>query len=335
MLTSIRARLYAAFGFVAALTVLCSLVALYAFTTIGDTTTSIVLRSMPAAEESLRLAEGASRLLATVPGLMTAEDEATQKKSSGEIEQQVRSLATGINNLQKMTDVSTADIKSAQAAMVKRLDALQKAVEERIKLVTERQKLAASIRDARESFVEGVSPAADEIGETLRYGAPDIVGALDQLRRLMELKAEANLLGGLLTEGAIVTDPTRIKALLVVTDASKRQIDTHLAALPDEQLRERLKKFFEPLGALVGNNGIVSVRERELQALNNAQTAFHATQRDAYNLKTEVDSLVSIQSDNTREVSARAAGQIEAGRFILITLSVAALIAAILIAWLY
>ena len=68
LLTSIRARLYAAFGFVAALTVLCSLVALYAFTTIGDTTTSIVSRNMPAMEESLRLAEGASRLLAIGAG---------------------------------------------------------------------------------------------------------------------------------------------------------------------------------------------------------------------------------------------------------------------------
>src|SRR3954470_16240529 len=79
LLTSIRARLYVAFGFVAALTVLCSLIALYAFTTIGDPTTSSVSRNMPAMEESLRLAEGASRLLASVPNLMTAEDEATQK----------------------------------------------------------------------------------------------------------------------------------------------------------------------------------------------------------------------------------------------------------------
>ncbi len=127
LLTSIRARLYAAFGFVALLTVVCSMVGLYAFTTIGDTTTSIVSRSMPATEESLRLAEGASRLLATVPGLMTAEDETTQKKFSGEITQQVRSLAARIDILQKMTDSPTTEIKAAQAAMAERLDALQKA----------------------------------------------------------------------------------------------------------------------------------------------------------------------------------------------------------------
>jgi len=335
LLTSIRARLYAAFGFVAALTVVCSLVALYAFTTIGDTTTNIVSRSMPATEESLRLAEGASRLLATVPGLMTAEDEATQKKLSGEISQQVRSLAARIDILQKMTDSSTADIKTAQAAMAERLAALQRLVEDRIKLVVERQKLAASIRQARESFVGGVSPAADGAGEALRYGANDLIGALDQLRRLMELKAEANLLGGLLTEGAIVTDPMRIQALLVITDASKRRIDAHLEALPDADLREGLKKFFAPLAGLIGENGIVAVRERELKALELAQAAFNATQKEAFVLKMAVDNLVSTQADNTRVVSARAADQIESGRFILIALSIAALVAAILIAWLY
>lgn len=335
LLTSIRARLYAAFGFVAALTVVCSVIGLYAFTTIGDTTTSIVSRNMPAMEESLRLAEGASRLLASVPALMTAEDDATQSKLSGEITQQVRSLAARIDILQKLTDAPTTEIKTAMTTMATRLETLRGLVEERVKLVTERQKLAASIRQARESFVGGVSPAADGAGEVLRYGAPDLVAALDQLRRLMELKAEANLLGGLLTEGAIVTDPMRIQALLVITDASKRRIDAHLEALSDVDLREGLKKFFAPLGALIGDNGIVAVRERELKSLEAAQAAFQATQKEAFVLKLAVDNLVSSQSDNTHAVADRAAGQIESGRFILIALSVAALIAAILIAWLY
>ncbi len=335
LLTSIRARLYAAFGFVAALTVVCSLVALYAFTTIGDTTTSIVSRNMPAMEESLRLAEGASRLLASVPNLMTAEDEATQKKLSGEITQQVRSLAARIDILQKLTGAPGTEIKAAQAAMVERLDTLQKLVQDRIGLVMQRQKLAAAIRQAREGFVGGVSPAADGAGEVLRYGAPDLVAALDQLRRLMELKAEANLLGGLLTEGAIVTDPMRIQALLVITDASKRRIDAHLEGLSDVDLREGLKKFFAPLAELIGENGIVAVRERELKALELAQAAFQATQKEAFVLKLAVDNLVSSQSDNTHAVADRATGQIETGRFILIALSLAALAAALLIAWLY
>ena len=74
-LTTIRARLYTALGFMAAMTVVCSLIALYAFTNIGGTTTEIVSQSMPATVHSLRLAEETSDLVASAPRLMTAEDE--------------------------------------------------------------------------------------------------------------------------------------------------------------------------------------------------------------------------------------------------------------------
>jgi phosphoglycerate-specific signal transduction histidine kinase len=109
LLTSIRARLYVAFGFVAALTVLCSLIALYAFTTIGDTTTSIVSRNMPATVESLRLAEETSQLLASAPRLMTAEDEAARAAVAAEIEQQQKSLLNRIENLRALEMSGTVD----------------------------------------------------------------------------------------------------------------------------------------------------------------------------------------------------------------------------------
>src|SRR3989449_10341860 len=53
-LSTIRARLYIALGFMAATTVVCSLIALYAFTNIGGTPTAIVPPSKPAAGQSLR-----------------------------------------------------------------------------------------------------------------------------------------------------------------------------------------------------------------------------------------------------------------------------------------
>ena len=73
-LSTIRARLYIALGFMAATTVVCSLIALYAFTNIGGTTTEIVSQSMPATVHSLRLAEETSGLVAAAPRLMTAEE---------------------------------------------------------------------------------------------------------------------------------------------------------------------------------------------------------------------------------------------------------------------
>jgi methyl-accepting chemotaxis protein len=334
LLTSIRVRLYAAFGFVAALTVLCSLVGLYAFTTIGETTTGIVSRNMPATVQSLRLAEETSRLLASAPRLMTAEDEAARAAVAGEIAEQQESLKNRIASLRALNMPGMVALSNVQGAVIDRIDALKRMVSERIALVAQRQKAAATIRQARDQFIGGISPAADMAGGALSGGnmTPE---SLDLLRKLLELKAEANLLAGLLTESAIVTDPTRIQALVVITETSKKRIETQLEALPDTELREGLTKFFAPFAALLGDNGIVAIRERELKALDMAQLSFTATQNEALELKKIVDELVQKQSDNTTRVAEYADEQIRSGQFILIALSVAALIAAILIAWLY
>src|SRR5689334_5811674 len=73
---TLRARLYLAFGFAAAMTVVGSLIALYTFDDVNSTTTEIVARSTPAMIQSLRLAEETSSLLATAPRLMAVANEA-------------------------------------------------------------------------------------------------------------------------------------------------------------------------------------------------------------------------------------------------------------------
>src|SRR2546428_13215198 len=66
-LSTIRARLYIALGFMAATTGVCSLIALYAFTKIGGTPTENVLQNMPAAEHYPRLPQGTGGPVAATP----------------------------------------------------------------------------------------------------------------------------------------------------------------------------------------------------------------------------------------------------------------------------
>src|SRR5262249_56915700 len=66
-LSTIRARLYIALGFMAITTVICSLIGLYAFTNIGGTTTEIVSHSLPATVPSVRLPPGTGRRVPAAP----------------------------------------------------------------------------------------------------------------------------------------------------------------------------------------------------------------------------------------------------------------------------
>src|ERR1041385_1175567 len=87
-LSTIRGRLYLAFGFAAALTIIGATVAFYEFTVIGMTTNEIVSRSLPTTAVSLRLAEQAGRLLSSGPRLMSANADKSRGEIMGDIHQQ-------------------------------------------------------------------------------------------------------------------------------------------------------------------------------------------------------------------------------------------------------
>src|SRR6266403_662611 len=154
-LSTIRARLYIALGFMAAITVIGSLIALYTFTNIGGTTTEIVSQSMPATVHSLRLAEETSGLVAAAPRLMASEDESHRSEGAGQIAQQTHDFLTRIDRLRTLDANMSGEIQAAQTAMVDRIAALNQAVTERISIAGRRQAMANSIRKAHEELLEG------------------------------------------------------------------------------------------------------------------------------------------------------------------------------------
>jgi signal transduction histidine kinase/DNA-binding response OmpR family regulator len=340
-LTTIRARLYIALGFMAAITVVCSLIALYAFTIIGGTTTEIVSQSMPATVHSLRLAEETSGLVASAPQLMTAEDESRRSEIAEQIARRARNLSARIERLRMLDASMSTEIQAAQMAMAERIDALNQAVTERITISNQRQAMAFSIRKAHEELLQGITPAVDDANfelMTKSQGAENKAAsneAIESLRHLLEVQAEANLLAGLLIESSMVTESVRLQPLRELIDAARGRIETNLKALADPEQREKLIGLYDRLAALTGQDGIIALRARELQRQHAAQLAFAATQTEAVKLKQAVDSLVEQQGKSAQAVSARAAEQIRSGQILLIVLSITALGAAGLIAWLY
>jgi signal transduction histidine kinase/DNA-binding response OmpR family regulator len=340
-LSTIRARLYIALGFMAATTVVCSLIALYAFTNIGGTTTEIVSQSMPATVHSLRLAEETSGLVAAAPRLMTADDESNRSEIAGQIAQLTRDFVARIDQLRTLDAKTSKEIRAAQTAMVDKIVALNRAVTERIAISGRRQAMAASIRKAHEELLEGITPAVDDANfelMTKSQGAENKAAAneaIESLRRLLEVQAEANLLAGLLIESSMVTEIVRLQPLREVIDAARGKIESTLKALADPEQRKKLIGLYDQLAAMARRDGIIALRARELQRQHEAQLAFAATQTEAVRLKRAVDSLVEQQGKDAEAVSARAAEEIRSGRILLIALSITALVAAGLIAWLY
>ena len=258
---TIRARLYLAFGLTAGMTVIGSLFALFAFATIGATLSAIVFRSMPATVESIRLSKDTSDLVAFAPRLMAAEDESHRAEIAGEISAQSRNLKVRIDRLRALNASQSAEIADmldrsmARAAMDERLDALSKAVADRIQISAQQRALALAGRKAHENLLEAITPAIDDAYFDLMTKSQNdrttLSQSIDSLRRLLEVRADANLLVGLLIEASMVTDIANLQPLRDSIAAIERHIDDNLSKLPKSDQRDKISALYGKLAVTV------------------------------------------------------------------------------------
>jgi len=339
-LSTIRARLYLAFGFAAALTIIGASIAFYEFTIIGSTTNEIVSRSLPATAVSLRLAEQASSLVSLGPRLMTAGSDKLRAEILADIKKQEENLEAGTAQLKSLGIANTDDIETSRKALAQLLHTLNQAVSNRIAMSNERSYLASSVRAAHEAFLLGLTPAIDDANFDLmmnakQEGAAAVEGRLEYLRRLLETESESNLLAGLLTEASLVNDPSRLEPLRDLIASAQRKITKNLNAIADRLQQEKLSALYKQLAAIGADDGIIVARAYELNQQNEAQVAFAAVQKDAAKLKQAVDALAEHQGATAQHISGFASGQINSGKLILTVLSIAAVLGAALVAWLY
>jgi methyl-accepting chemotaxis protein len=352
-LATIRARLYLAFGFAAAMTVIGSLIALYTFTNIGWTTTEIVSHSTPAMVQSLRLADETSSLLATAPKLMAVTNERQRAEVAKELNDKEVNLADLIERLRASAGSGSLEIDVAQSAMTERLYALNRAVADRISISDKRQNMALSVRKIHEEFLEVITPVIDDANFELMTSSKmagvkgTSIELLELLRRALEVQAETNLLAGVLTEASLVTERARLQPLRDLIDAAERKIDANLKAMPNSEQHKKLRELYDRMVAVAGvepvavfgavfqKDGIIALRDRELISRQEAETAFAATQSEAIKLKQAVERLVEFHNQNAQVLVSRAEEEIRSGRLLLTALAIAALAGAILVAWLY
>src|SRR6476659_518268 len=338
-LSTIRSRLYLAFGFAASLTIIGASVAFYEFTVIGLTTNEILSRSLPTTAVSLRLAEQASSLVSSAPRLMSASNDKIRGEIMDNIGHQEKRLESGIAHLRALGVKKADDIEVSSKALSERLHTLDAVITNRIIMSNERSYLASSVRAAHEALLIGLAPAIDDANFDLmmnakQEGAAAVETRLENLRRLLETESESNLLAGLLTEASLVSDASRLEPLRDLIEAAQRKIYKNLNAISDRAQQSKLISLYKQLGAIGADDGILAARAYELNQQHEAQVAFTAAQKDAAKLKQAVDTLVEHQNSTAQHISGYASSQISSGKFILTVLSIAAVLGAALVAWL-
>ncbi len=323
------------------MTVIASLFALYVSSNFSATMSAIVSHSMPATIESLRLSQQASSLVAAAPRLMAVEDETGRAGVAQDIDAQTQTLYTTIERLRGIDAAQSTEVDTALTALNQQLDALNKAVADRITVSIQRRALALSVRKLHETLLESITPAIDDAyfdlmtTDKASETEATLTRSIGSLRYLYEIQAGVNLLAGLLIESSLVTDSAELSPLRDQIASTTRKIEADLKALAERSPRSKIGGLYQHLAAIASDHGIVGLRENELTRERDAQFAFASALSDAAKLKQAVENLIQQQDTFAQALSARAIWQMRLGRMILLALSAAALIGAGLITWLY
>ena len=340
-LSTIRARLFSAFGFAAALTIVSSTIAFYEFIVIGATTHEIVSRGLPATVLSLRLVEEADSLVSAAPRLMAAKDDKDRLETASLIAGQANYLTEGVARLRALGVENTNEIDAKRDALMQRFNALNEVVKDRIAISTERVTLASAIQPAYAAFhnalTSAIADANSDLAAASKQAAMDDAfnGKLELLRRLWDMESESNRLAGLLAEAALTNDAVRLAALRDLVNVEKKKIETDLNDMGASAQQKRLSPLYNDLGSIETNDGIIAVRIYELNRLHDADAAFANAQSATAALKKAVSDMVEQQGRTAQSISMRADQEIHSAKIILIVLSIVAVISAMLVAWLY
>ncbi len=212
----LRGRLFMAFGVVAALTVLASGSAMISYDSLGRSIGAVAEKSLPEITRASEVVRAAGEVAAAAPRLLAATDKA-------EREHAVKILTAARQDLKQAIGALAADDaaqlnKTADRILVN-LDRLMQSAAERQAIADSQHALVAGLRKSHQKLAEKLSPMADDAGFTLTLGLQTAADNKDlavvqktlaaladnelvSLQAILDLRAESNLILGILVEAA-------------------------------------------------------------------------------------------------------------------------------------
>jgi methyl-accepting chemotaxis protein len=342
----LRGRLFTAFGVVAALTVLASGSAIVSYDSLGRSLGAIAEKSLPEITRTSRVVKAAGEIAAVAPRLLTAADAA-------EREQAAKILTAARQELTRTIGVLAAEdaakLNKTADRILANLDKLVQSVAERQAIAASRGALVAGIRRSHQKLAEKLSPMADDAGFTLTIGLQTAADKKDlelvqktlaaladnelvSLQAILDLRAESNLMLGILVEAADLPSVDMMPPVKDRFTATAGRLGKAAAAFKDPETSKLVDELVKS-GKDGGN--IFDLRQKELVAAKTGANVLTENRALAHEFEKEAASL------ETRSETAAAAAvrdseaEISQGRIILISLALVSLVTALAIGWYY
>lgn len=349
----IRARLFGAFGIVAAMTIAATAVAWLSFGSLGDRLNRIVAVDLPTVTLAARLAETGSAITATAPILAAATTEKERSRSWSRLTKNLndmRSLLKPTENLGGAQE--NGEVRSLIELLVASSRRLDANVRRRLRFRELNRALVDRLRWAHADFLQEVEPMIDDarfkIGLAIgsqgttrglaRGGDAKHVLRLELTRQaaLFRINAAGNLAVGLLARAASLSALEDLKDTSLFLSEIQGHLESDLklvSGLPEAlSLRQSLQDL---MAFSKGRNDLFALRRDELKTLAAGRDLVEANRRLVNKLQRLINERV-VAGNRTSLTSAKAStALIGQGKAWLLAVAGASIVVAILVVWLY
>jgi methyl-accepting chemotaxis protein len=342
----LRGRLFAAFGIVAALTVLASGSAIITYDSLGRSLGVVTEKSLPEITRASKVVRAADQVAAAAPRLLAATDAAEREHALKALTAARQELKQTIGAL---AAADAAGLNKTADRIFANLDRLMQSISERQTIAASRGALVAGLRKSHQKLAEKLAPMADDAGFTLTMGLQTAADNKDlevvqktlaaladnelaSLQAILDLRAESNLILGILVEAADLPSADLLPPVKDRFNATAGRLAKAAAAFKDEETSKLVDELVKT-GKDGGN--IFDLKQKELVTAKTGANVVLENQTLARQFETEVAAL------GTRSEAAAAAAvheseaEIARGRIILISLAVVSLGTALVIGWYY
>ncbi|MCZ6655650.1 MAG: PAS-domain containing protein, partial [Planctomycetota bacterium] len=210
------------------------------------------------------------------------------------------------------------------------------------------ERIAETVKANHEALLTILTPMVDDATFELVVDAEDITAQGSQaitklidvgvttLQVLLALRAEGNMVAGLLAEAANTSDRAMIQPVRERFIAAADHIRAQLDRLPDSVDGDELRDAGERLTAFgFGDDGIFGVRERELRQIATADDLLQAARSLSIRLGEQVAELVTVAQSGSDQAALQASQAIGDGKLILLLITAVSIAGATLIVLFY
>ncbi|HHK74227.1 MAG TPA: HAMP domain-containing protein [Rhizobiales bacterium] len=356
----IRARMFAAFGLIALVTVISSIAAWVTYEKLSGSLNAIIGRDIPGFSLASELTARSSEIVATAPILAAVETGRARTRVWKRLMNSIHGTERLIQNLARhgIRGDRHSSLQIQLDAVSSALRSLDANVRRKFWFGQRNRELTERLRWAHADFLDEIDPLIDDahfsIGldlRRLRQVPGDSQGGIRQKRRqnlldldarlrrheaLLRLKASINLLVGLIFRAANADSPAELKNILLFAGEAGAPIDQDLRHLGKQPELTALRQSAAAIENFTrGPDSLFELRREALKLQKDSTRLLEESRSLVEAFQQRIASLSAQIRAQTTQAS-RQAGKITAqAKSLLIWAALGSIIIAILMVWLY